>query len=170
MTDDKAMKASEELREKMWELCYDLLPDDERRALVATIKSDPQAARLYAEVRLQADLVGYAAKVEASSLILSPEGKKSPESELAPAAARHKESLQPSLSPARSTRQAPAGRSWAAWLPAAAALCLVALIGYGTVRPRVGSPHLADALVVTEIELHFLSLPKRPYCHLNKIS
>ncbi len=69
------MKANPELREKMWELCYDLLPDDERKALIATIKSDPQAARLYAEVRLQADLVGFAAKVEDSSLILSPEGQ-----------------------------------------------------------------------------------------------
>ena len=65
------MKASPELREKMWELCYDLLPDGERTALIAQIKSDPQVARLYAEVRLQADLVGYASTVEDSSLILS---------------------------------------------------------------------------------------------------
>ena len=27
------MNASNELREKMWELCYDLLPDDERSVL-----------------------------------------------------------------------------------------------------------------------------------------
>ena len=62
------MNASPELRQQMWELCYDLLPPDERTALVARIKSDPQAARLYSEVRLQSDLVGYAAKVEDSSL------------------------------------------------------------------------------------------------------
>jgi hypothetical protein len=154
------MKASEELREKMWELCYDLLPDDERRALVATIKSDPQSARLYAEVRLQADLVGYASKVEDSSLILSPDGKKSPETELSPAAGRSKEGLQPTSSyPKASAKSAAkaappdAGKtSWVAWLPAVAALCLVALIGYGTIRPNVGPHQMAEALV-TEVEV-----------------
>ncbi len=150
------MKASEELREKMWELCYDLLPDDERRALVATIKSDPQVARLYAEVRLQADLVGYASIVEDSSLILSPEGKNSPEIQLAPAAGRSKEVLQPMPVAAKThAKSAPsdAGKtSWVAWLPAVAALCLMALIGYGTLRPNVGPHQTAEALV-TEVEV-----------------
>src|SRR5438067_1059555 len=52
------MTDSQQLRESIWELVYGLLSDEESKALIARIKSDPQAARLYADVRLQADLVG----------------------------------------------------------------------------------------------------------------
>ncbi|MCI0361207.1 MAG: hypothetical protein L0211_22225, partial [Planctomycetaceae bacterium] len=89
------MKSSPELREKMWELCYDLLPEGERSALIAQIKSDPHAARLYAEVRLQADLVGYAATVDDPSLILSADPEKVKAADLAPAAGRRKEAARP---------------------------------------------------------------------------
>src|SRR3954449_5717814 len=72
------MTDSQQLRESMWDLVYGLLSDEESKALVARIKSDPGAARLYAECRLQADLVGQAARVEDSSLALratEPESK-----------------------------------------------------------------------------------------------
>ena len=59
-----------ELRESMWDLVYGLLSEEESQALIAQIKSDPNAARLYAEVRLEADLVAQAARVEDSSVAL----------------------------------------------------------------------------------------------------
>src|SRR3954470_16824754 len=72
------MNENQTLREQMWDLCYGLLPADEVAALHKQIKSDPAAARLYAEVRLQADLVASAAKVEDPSVSLSvpDEGRK----------------------------------------------------------------------------------------------
>src|SRR4051812_44709543 len=59
-----------ELRESMWDLVYGLLSEEESQGLVARIKTEPDAARLYAEVRLEADLVAQAARVEDSSLRL----------------------------------------------------------------------------------------------------
>src|SRR5215471_17489544 len=64
------MTDSQQLREQMWDLVYGLLSPEESAALITHIKSDPQAARLYAEVRLQADLVGAASRVEDSSFVL----------------------------------------------------------------------------------------------------
>ena len=63
------MNDSQQLREAIWDLVYGLLSDDESQALVARIKSDPQAARMYSEVRLQADLVGQAARIEDAPLV-----------------------------------------------------------------------------------------------------
>src|SRR5688500_13067609 len=74
MNDMSPMNDKSQLREQMWDLVYGLLDQDESRELITRIKSDPQAARLYAEVRLQADLVGYASKVEDSSLVLTGDG------------------------------------------------------------------------------------------------
>src|SRR5438105_11023177 len=86
------MNESQQLRESMWDLVYGLLSEEESRALIARIKSDPAAARLYAEVRLQADLVGRAARVEDSAITLSheKEGKSLPSSSIhaAPAPVR----------------------------------------------------------------------------------
>src|SRR5438270_7708652 len=61
---------SKRLRELMWDLVYGLLSEEESQALIARIKSEPDAARLYAEVRLEADLVAQAARVEDSSVSL----------------------------------------------------------------------------------------------------
>ena len=59
----------------MWDLVYGLLSEEESQALITRIKSEPDAARLYAEVRLEADLVAQAARIEDSSwsCIASPE-------------------------------------------------------------------------------------------------
>ena len=54
------MNENETLREQMWDLCYGLLTAEEVATLHKQIKSDPAAARHYAEVRLQADLVASA--------------------------------------------------------------------------------------------------------------
>ena len=84
MNDERPMKKQpprderrEELRQQLWELAYGLLEADAEAALRTQIKSDPAVARLYSEVRLQADLVGRAARVEDSSLHISagPEAK-----------------------------------------------------------------------------------------------
>ncbi|MDX1947812.1 MAG: hypothetical protein SFU86_20610, partial [Pirellulaceae bacterium] len=135
------MNASPELRQQMWELCYDLLPPDERATLVTRIKSDPQAARLYAEVRLQADLVGYAAKVEDSSFVLSVGEKVAP----VPTAASARGA-------AFAGRRAHGGSTWANWFSAAAALVLVGLIGYGYVRPLTIAQQVALGTIV-EVEV-----------------
>src|SRR5256885_16998073 len=70
-----------ELRESMWDLVYGLLSDEDSQALIARIKSEPDAARLYAEVRLEADLVAQAARVEDLSLVLTADPDHSPAAE-----------------------------------------------------------------------------------------
>src|SRR5437867_3024511 len=59
-----------ELRESMWDLVYGLLSQEESQSLVARIKSEPDVARLYAEVKLEADLVAQAARIEDTSILL----------------------------------------------------------------------------------------------------
>lgn len=141
------MNANNELREQMWELCYDLLPAEEKAALITRIKSDPQAARLYAEVRLQADLVGYASKVEDSSIVLSPAGIDGKSAAAAPAAGRSKAAAETSRDPVKSA----GSHRWSNWLVTSAALLLAALIGYGYFRPMQSSQQIAQALI-TEVE------------------
>ncbi|QDU27770.1 hypothetical protein ETAA8_28610 [Anatilimnocola aggregata] len=65
------MNTNEELRQQLWEMAYGLLDPEAEAALHTQIKSDPAIARLYAEVRLQTDLVSNAARVEDSSLNIS---------------------------------------------------------------------------------------------------
>ena len=60
----------QQIRERMWDYVYGLLSEEESQEMVARIKSDPQIARLYAEVRLKGELVAQAALVEDSSLHL----------------------------------------------------------------------------------------------------
>src|SRR3954447_15539430 len=61
-----------ELRESIWDLVYGLLSEEESQALIARIKSEPDVARMYAEVRLEADLVAQAARGHGSSIVLNP--------------------------------------------------------------------------------------------------
>lgn len=140
------MNENETLRERMWDLCYGLLSAEEVAALHKQIKSDPSAARLYAEVRLQADLVASAAKVEDASVTLSvpDEGRK-----VQPAAKKHSG---PSESPFQKTRSSGSGKKSfpipsyraANWLAGLAATALVALIGYGLYAPRWQARSPAD--------------------------
>ncbi|HEX5105201.1 MAG TPA: hypothetical protein VFV87_15380, partial [Pirellulaceae bacterium] len=135
-----------QLREKMWDLVYGLLEPAESQALISRIKSDPQAARLYAEVRLQADLVGYAAQVEDSSLVLSADHAAR---ETAPAAEKSV-----AAKTAAAGKPAPASlarsRSAGGWLAGLVAAALLLLIGVGLMWPQMGPQ--TTAFVVIDIE------------------
>jgi hypothetical protein len=148
------MNENQTLREQMWDLCYGLLSAEEVAALHKQIKSDPMAARLYAEVRLQVDLVASAAKVEDSSVTLSvpDEGRK-----VQPAAKKHSGPGESPFQPARSDRTGKRSiptRSYRAanWLAGLAATALLALIGYGVISPSVQRGTSAtDDLVVASV-------------------
>jgi hypothetical protein len=153
-----------ELRESMWELCYDLLPAAERAALIARIKSDPQAARLYAEVRLQADLVAAASVVEDDSLVVSPpsdmpDDTLHPSPDYVAASVASPPTAAPLSRPRkRDAENVPArrishsSRQSLHWVLATAALVLLGVMGYGAIRPLQSQHALADRFVVTEVE------------------
>ncbi|MFN0019180.1 MAG: hypothetical protein ACKVP0_13030 [Pirellulaceae bacterium] len=146
------MNENETLREQMWDLCYGLLSAEEVATLHKQIKSDPAAARLYAEVRLQADLVASAAKVEDASVTLSvpDEGRK-----VQPAAKKHSG---PGESPfksksghlSRKSFRTPSYRA-ANWLAGLAATALITLIGYGLYAPAKQGSSLSDDQVVATV-------------------
>ena len=58
------MNEQNNLEPQLWELVYGLLTPEEAAILRRQITSDPAVARRYAEIRLQADLVASAAKIE----------------------------------------------------------------------------------------------------------
>lgn len=62
MTDQPNLNpaSDEQLREKLWEYVYELLPADEMAEWTQRITSDPHIARLYAEVKLQAGRIAEA--------------------------------------------------------------------------------------------------------------
>src|SRR5262245_39459361 len=122
------MTDSQQLREQLWDLVYGLLSSDESAALIAHVKSDPQVARLYAEVRLQADLVGYASRVEDSSLVLNlgePVHRAAPPEGSEPAADR--------ATPSTTT----GSRGGANWLIGSGATALTILLAVGFLWPRL---------------------------------
>jgi hypothetical protein len=120
---------SQQLREQMWDLVYDLLSQEERQALIARIKSDPTAARLYSEVRLQADLVGSAARVEDTSLLFGAPGVQRPSPMKSPARVA-------ALQPAAKGRQARGAAGMQSWLVGAAAAALAVLLAVGHFWPQ----------------------------------
>src|SRR5689334_2619359 len=130
------MNQNQTLREQMWDLCYGLLSAEEVAALHKQIKSDPAAARLYAEVRLEADLVASAAKIEDASVTLSvpDEGRK-----VQPAAKSHSSAGESPFKPGKgghSSKKGPIYSYQAAnWLAGLAASLLIGLIGYGILAP-----------------------------------
>ena len=52
----------EELNQQLWDLVYGLLSEREAAEMNERITSDPEVARAYAEVALQAELVAEAAE------------------------------------------------------------------------------------------------------------
>src|SRR5213080_4380567 len=72
------MTDGQQIREQMWDYVYGLLSEEECQEMIARIKSDPQIARLYAEVRLKGELVAQAALVEDSSLHLTADSNDQP--------------------------------------------------------------------------------------------
>lgn len=64
------MKHDDELEQLLWELEYELLPEEEANALRERISSDPEIASLYARVREQVTLVADAARVTVPRIAL----------------------------------------------------------------------------------------------------
>lgn len=121
------MNTNDESRQQMWELVYGLLDPQEEAALRTLIKSDPAIARLYAEVRLEADLVSSAARVDESPLQIS--------AGLAHVAKEQRSPTKTKLKPAKF--QAPGHRGSATnWLAVAGTTALLLLLGYGLLRPE----------------------------------
>ncbi|HMC10933.1 MAG TPA: hypothetical protein VKH44_06570, partial [Pirellulaceae bacterium] len=139
------MNESQQLRESMWDLVYGLLSEEESQALIARIKSDPEAARLYSEVRLQADLVGQAARVEDSPVVMTPDSAVNP----APA-----KRAKPSAARGRSSA---AGNSFGeshrggAWLAGMAMIALTALLAVGFFWPRPNWRQLSSSFVSIDV-------------------
>src|SRR5262245_22934024 len=133
------MNDSENLREQMWDLVYGLLTPAESQPLIARIKSDPQAARLYAEVRLQADLVAHAARVEDPDLVFQVEP--------AAGAAEQPTPARRAAEPA-AARRAAARRSWLAGI---AATALAALLAVGFFWPQPNRQTIAAKFPVVDV-------------------
>lgn len=53
----------ENLEQQLWELVYELLPDDQAQRMCDIIADDPDVARLYAEVKLRSELVAEASRL-----------------------------------------------------------------------------------------------------------
>jgi hypothetical protein len=136
------MNASQHLREQIWDYVYGLLSDDESRALVDRIKSDPEAARMYAEVRLQADLVAQAARVREAALVI-----KGPRPEVVSAADAMVRGQ--AASPGAHVRLT--ARKVTNWLAAVAALALAALLAVGLYGPRPDEQRIAARWVAADL-------------------
>src|SRR5262249_3521101 len=115
---------SQPTREQMWDYVYGLLSEEESREMVARIKSDPQLARLYAEVRLQGELVAHAAIVEDASVKLSVEQT---EKDVA---------LRPARTRDGDTRVTGRKANRGNWLMTIAATALVLVLGAGFFWPH----------------------------------
>src|SRR5438045_3525209 len=139
MTNDKMS----ELRESMWDLVYGLLSEEESQVLIARIKSEPDAARLYAEVRLEADLVTQAARVEDSSISLKAD-KGAADSEV------HAKATASSGRGASARLGADFHRG-ARWLVGLAATALAGLLAIGLSWQRTSTPQLASGLVAADV-------------------
>ena len=63
---------SEELRQQMLELIYELLPSEEATALRERIDREPETARLFAEVQQASRLIAQAARLDVPQIPLSP--------------------------------------------------------------------------------------------------
>jgi hypothetical protein len=131
------MNEGQPIRDLVWDYVYGLLSPEENREMVARIKSDPQVARLYAEVRLKGELVAEAALVEDSSLNLSPEGV----------------STKPQVEPARTAgkKSAAASKRNANWLSVVAASALAVLLAAGFLWPRPDERLLALNFVCADV-------------------
>ncbi len=138
------MNDSQQLRESMWDLVYGLLSADESQALIARIKSDPDIARLYAEVQLQADLVSRAACVEDSSVVLSTSAIATP--------AATKQIAPKSTAVRSETRSTPAdSHRGGAWLAGIGVTALVALLAVGFFWPQPSEMQLAQNFVAADV-------------------
>src|SRR5262245_50641173 len=132
-----------ELRESMWDLVYGLLSEEESQALIARIKSEPDAARLYAEVRLEADLVAQAARVEDSSVALKADDDVTTGEKTVKA--------MPGSARGVAGRLGTDFHRGAAWLAGVAATALAVLLACGFSWQWTSTPQLAQAFVAAAV-------------------
>lgn len=132
------MNDSQTNRELMWDYVYGLLSPEENQEMVARIKSDPQLARLYAEVRLQGELVAQAAIVEDQSLHLTVDSAKEQQEKVLPTSA---------------VRTAAAGEKYrsSGWLTALAASALALVLAAGFLWPRPDERLLARNFMCADV-------------------
>jgi hypothetical protein len=119
------MESRTDLEQQLWELVYDLLSDEQAEALRQRITSEPEVARCYAEVQLQAELLAEAMRIEAPAIALQrPAGAETGPARVAPPG----DKTRPSLRPRTTVRVVN-------WLVSLAAALLVCLCGYWVFRP-----------------------------------
>ncbi len=153
------MSSNEQLEQPLWELIYELLPPEEEAALLRRITSDPELARAYAKVRLQADMVTSAARIN------DPGGRVIPPDELAGDQDREHTTdfvvdAGASIEPARRRFTA---RRLANWMVAVAATGLLVMSVYALRQSQ--SPAAPEvALMERSAESHFadVATPSEP--------
>jgi hypothetical protein len=120
------MDRKQELEQQLWELVYELLPEEEAEALRHRITSEPDVARAYAEVKLQSELIAQALRHEAEQIKFAP-----------PAADSGASAVEPLAGAARSLS---ATRSRVARVVhgvlSLAAVALLCVVGYSYLGPR----------------------------------
>lgn len=131
------MNDQQALREQLWDYGYGLLSAEEAARLELRIRSEPKVARLYAEVRLELELVGMAARVDDRAFQLPAEVIARTKRETVP----HKKSRHPAKSSAA---------SWN-WLLATAASGLIGLIAYGLIQPKQSADLLAGNFLAARV-------------------
>lgn len=121
------MNRREELEQQLWEFVYELLPGEDAASVADLITSDPDAARLYADIKLQQELLA-----EASQLDM-------PQISLVPPAADGEGSYEETERDIRVPTSVGRPRSFAAnavqWLVATAAIALVGLLVFSYANP-----------------------------------
>jgi hypothetical protein len=135
------MVGRDALEDLLWDLVYDLLPDEEAAAVRDRIASNADVARLYAEVKRQAAILAEAAKWEHPVIRL-------PRLELGSEDTGTAGDAQPQLAAPRGTSEHGIRRPsrLASWSIALAASLLLCFLGYAYLRPK--SP-LRPAAVAT---------------------
>src|SRR5262245_2042196 len=132
-----------ELRESMWDLVYGLLSEEESQVIIARIKSEPDAARMYAEVRLEAELVAQAARVEDSSVALKADQDMT--------AVETSTKAMPAPARGGSARVGAELHRGEAGLAGIAAAALALLLACGLSWQRTNKPQLARAFVAADV-------------------
>jgi hypothetical protein len=119
------MDRREELEQQLWEFVFDLLPAEQAEQIKQRITSDPEVARLYAQTRLQADIVAEAVRLRHPPIPVSaPTTEADDAGSAAPASSG-------SATRSRVLRSTRLGNS----LAAVAASLLMAYLGYAWLRP-----------------------------------
>ncbi len=119
------MDCREDLEQQIWEFIYGLLPENEADEVNRQITSDPDVARLYAEIRLQADLVAEATQLHEPQLSL----ERPPAKEAEP-------SVQVSDDVSVQTHRLPAAARIANWAVGLAAALLVCVMVHSYFNPE----------------------------------